>query len=59
MSRPLGVLVTRWQVIDPRFGVELRRRLCTGDVEIPSFMEKLLSEKRYRGDRGLGESFGG
>ena len=35
-----------------RLGVERRGRLCAGDVETPSFMEKLFSGNRDQGDRG-------
>ena len=35
-----------------QLGVERRRHLCAGDVETPSFVEKLLSGTRGQGDRG-------
>ena len=35
-----------------RLGVERRQQLCAGDVETPSFVEKLLSGTRDQGDRG-------
>ena len=34
-----------------RLGVERRRHLCAGDVETPSFVEKLLSGTWGQGDR--------
>jgi len=34
-----------------RLGLERRRQPCTGDVETPSFVGKLLSEKQDQGDR--------
>jgi len=40
------------------FCVERRWRICAGDVETPSFMEKLLIGKRDQGDRKLGMSLG-
>jgi len=35
-----------------RLDVERRRHLCAGDVETPSFVEKLLSGTRGQDDRG-------
>ena len=42
-----------------RLGVERHRQPSAGDVETPSFLEKLLSGKRDQGDRELGVSLGG
>ena len=36
-----------------RLGVERRGRSCAGDVETPSFVEKLLSGNRDQGDSGF------
>jgi len=42
-----------------RLGVEQCRWLCTGDLETPFLMEKLLSGKRNQSDWGLGVSLCG
>ena len=39
--------------------MQRRRQLCVGDVETPTFMDKLFSGKLGQGDRELGVSLGG
>ena len=49
--RHLGVLKLAGNVIDPPTWCGAATTLCAGDVETPSFVEKLLSGTRGQGDR--------
>ena len=47
----LGAAKLAGNVIDPPTWCGAATTLCTGDVETPSFVEKLLSGTRGQGDR--------
>ena len=51
VRRHLGALKLAGNVIDPPTWCGAATTLCTGDVETPSFVEKLLSGTRGQGDR--------
>ena len=51
MRRHLGALKLAGNIIDPPTWCEVVTTLCAGDVETPSFVEKLLSGTRGQSDR--------
>ena len=51
VRRPLGAVKLADNVIDPPIWCGAATTLCAGDVETPSFVEKLLSGTRGQGDR--------
>ena len=51
VRRSLGAVKLAGNVIDPPTCYGAATTLCAGDVETPSFVEKLLSGTRGQGDR--------